>query len=200
MTPTRELALQTTTECRRFCKALDRHVVCVYGGTDIALQIAELKRGADIVVCTPGRMIDMLTSNNGQFQFPPSFSSMKSDGFVYLLTCRKLTSTPNKLQNPGRVTNVRRTTIVVLDEADRMFDMGFEPQVMRILDCVRPGGSLSPYLFLWLHVPIRSLLSVLALLLLLRSRFFSAESEHKFVVVSVRLVDAAVPEVANVSD
>ena len=38
----------------------------------------------------------------------------------------------------GRVTNLRRITYVVLDEADRMFDLGFEPQVMKIIDNVRP--------------------------------------------------------------
>jgi len=38
----------------------------------------------------------------------------------------------------GRVTNLRRVTYVVLDEADRMFDMGFEPQVMRVIDNIRP--------------------------------------------------------------
>ena len=67
--------------------------VSVYGGTSISEQIAELKRGAEIIVCTPGRMIDMLAANG------------------------------------GRVTNLRRVTYLVLDEADRMFDMGFEPQV-----------------------------------------------------------------------
>lgn len=102
MTPTRELALQIYRECKKFCKPLDLRVVCVYGGTGISEQIAELKRGAEIIVCTPGRMIDMLTANN------------------------------------GRVTNCRRCTYLVLDEADRMFDMGFEPQVMRIIDCIRP--------------------------------------------------------------
>ncbi|KAL2299434.1 hypothetical protein Nmel_014090 [Mimus melanotis] len=99
MTPTRELALQITKECKKFSKTLGLRVVCVYGGTGISEQIAELKRGAEIIVCTPGRMIDMLA---------------------------------------GRVTNLRRVTYVVLDEADRMFDMGFEPQVMRIVDNVRP--------------------------------------------------------------
>ncbi|RMB96778.1 hypothetical protein DUI87_26844 [Hirundo rustica rustica] len=102
MTPTRELALQITKECKKFSKTLGLRVVCVYGGTGISEQIAELKRGAEIIVCTPGRMIDMLAANN------------------------------------GRVTNLRRVTYVVLDEADRMFDMGFEPQVMRIIDNVRP--------------------------------------------------------------
>ncbi|XP_061155748.1 probable ATP-dependent RNA helicase DDX46 isoform X4 [Syngnathus typhle] len=102
MTPTRELALQITKECKKFTKSLGLRVVCVYGGTGISEQIAELKRGAEIIVCTPGRMIDMLGANS------------------------------------GRVTNLRRATYVVLDEADRMFDMGFEPQVMRIVDNVRP--------------------------------------------------------------
>lgn len=40
--------------------------------------------------------------------------------------------------NNGRVTNLRRVTYVVLDEADRMFDMGFEPQVNKILENIRP--------------------------------------------------------------
>ena len=93
MCPTRELALQTYNECRKFTKALRLRVVCVYGGTGISEQIAELKRGCEIIVCTPGRMIDMLTANS------------------------------------GKVTNCRRVTYCVFDEADRMFDMGFEPQV-----------------------------------------------------------------------
>ncbi|XP_055499194.1 probable ATP-dependent RNA helicase DDX46 isoform X2 [Leucoraja erinacea] len=101
-TPTRELALQITKECKKFSKALGLRAVCVYGGTGISEQIAELKRGAEIIVCTPGRMIDMLAANN------------------------------------GRVTNFRRVTYVVLDEADRMFDMGFEPQVMRLVENIRP--------------------------------------------------------------
>lgn len=41
-------------------------MVTVYGGTGISEQIAELKRGAEIIVCTPGRMIDMLAANNGK--------------------------------------------------------------------------------------------------------------------------------------
>ena len=102
MTPTRELCLQIGKECRKFVKAVDARAVCVYGGTGISEQIAELKRGAEIIVCTPGRMIDMLAANS------------------------------------GKVTNLRRVTYLVLDEADRMFDMGFEPQVMRVIDNCRP--------------------------------------------------------------
>ncbi|XP_051533897.1 probable ATP-dependent RNA helicase DDX46 isoform X2 [Myxocyprinus asiaticus] len=106
MTPTRELALQITKEVKKFSKSLGLRVVCVYGGTGISEQIAELKRGAEIIVCTPGRMIDMLGANS------------------------------------GRVTNLRRVTYVVVDEADRMFDMGFEPQVMRIVDNIRPDRQI----------------------------------------------------------
>lgn len=102
LTPTRELATQIWSECNKFAKYLGLRVVAVYGGTPISEQIGELKPGAEIVVCTPGRMIDMLAANN------------------------------------GKVTNLRRCTYVVLDEADRMFDMGFEPQVMKIIDCLRP--------------------------------------------------------------
>ena len=69
MTPTRELAMQIFKECKRFAKPLGLTTVCVYGGTGISEQIAELKRGCEIVVCTPGRMIDMLTANNGMFVF-----------------------------------------------------------------------------------------------------------------------------------
>lgn len=102
MTPTRELATQIWSECNKFAKPLGLRTVAVYGGTSISEQIGELKPGAEIVVCTPGRMIDMLAANN------------------------------------GKVTNLKRCTYIVLDEADRMFDMGFEPQVMRIIDALRP--------------------------------------------------------------
>lgn len=102
LSPTRELATQIHKECKPFAKALGLRAVCAYGGAPIKDQIAELKRGAEIVVCTPGRMIDLLAANG------------------------------------GRVTNLRRVTYLVLDEADRMFDMGFEPQVMKILANVRP--------------------------------------------------------------
>lgn len=103
MTPTRELATQIHKECKPFLKALNLRAVCAYGGAPIKDQIAELKRGAEIIVCTPGRMIDLLAANS------------------------------------GRVTNLRRVTYVVLDEADRMFDMGFEPQVMKIISNIRPN-------------------------------------------------------------
>lgn len=87
LAPTRELATQIYNECKKFCKVVNLRVVCVYGGASVAEQITLLKRGTDILVGTPGRMIDMLHANS------------------------------------GRLTNLIRTTFIVLDEADRMFDM-----------------------------------------------------------------------------
>jgi ATP-dependent RNA helicase DDX46/PRP5 len=102
LAPTRELATQIHRDCKPYAKALGLRAVCAYGGAPIKDQIAELKRGAEIVVCTPGRMIDLLAANS------------------------------------GRVTNLRRVTYTVLDEADRMYDMGFEPQISKILKNIRP--------------------------------------------------------------
>ncbi|KAJ2820968.1 pre-mRNA processing RNA-helicase [Coemansia erecta] len=102
MTPTRELAVQIHRECKPFLRPLGLRAVCAYGGSGIKDQIGELKRGCEIVVCTPGRFIDLLCANS------------------------------------GRVTNLHRVTYLVLDEADRMFDMGFEPQVTKIVQSVRP--------------------------------------------------------------
>ena len=105
MTPTRELAMQTYDECRRFTKSMGIRVNCVYGGAPIKDHIADMKRGGEVLVCTPGRLIDLL------------------------------------LANAGRVTHLRRCTYLVLDEGDRMFDMGFEQQVMRIIANVRPDAQ-----------------------------------------------------------
>lgn len=102
MVPTRELAMQVYREVRKFMVPVGLAVSVIFGGSNVKQQIAELKRCPEVVVCTPGRMIDMLTANS------------------------------------GRVTNLRRCTYVVMDEADRMFDLGFEPQISRIIGNVRP--------------------------------------------------------------
>ncbi|CUM45613.1 Pre-mRNA-processing ATP-dependent RNA helicase PRP5 [Debaryomyces fabryi] len=102
MTPTRELALQIHKELSHFTKKLNISSCCCFGGSSIESQIAELKKGAQIIVGTPGRIIDLLAANS------------------------------------GRVTNLQRVTYLVLDEADRMFDMGFEPQVTKVFTRVRP--------------------------------------------------------------
>jgi len=102
MAPMRELAFQIHNEAKKFTKGLGLRVACVYGGAGVADQIADLKRGAEIVVCTPGRMIDILC------------------------------------MQAGKLINLKRVTLVVMDEADRMFDMGFEPQIKMILQNTRP--------------------------------------------------------------
>ena len=66
MAPARELAYQIYNEAKKFTKALGLTAACVYGGAGVADQIADLKRGADIVVCTPGRMIDLLCMQQGK--------------------------------------------------------------------------------------------------------------------------------------
>ncbi|KAL3628559.1 DEAD-box ATP-dependent RNA helicase 42 [Castilleja foliolosa] len=102
MAPTRELVQQIHSDIKKFTKAMGLSCVPVYGGSGVAQQISDLKRGAEIVVCTPGRMIDILCTS------------------------------------AGKITNLRRATYLVMDEADRMFDMGFEPQITRIVQNTRP--------------------------------------------------------------
>ncbi|KAK9286803.1 hypothetical protein L1049_015208 [Liquidambar formosana] len=102
MAPTRELVQQIHSDIKKFAKVVGVRCVPVYGGSGVAQQISELKRGVEIVVCTPGRMIDILCTSG------------------------------------GKITNLRRVTYLVMDEADRMFDMGFEPQITRIVQNTQP--------------------------------------------------------------
>ncbi|KAF5811027.1 putative RNA helicase [Helianthus annuus] len=97
--PTRELAHQIYLESKKFAKAYGIRVSAVYGGMSKLEQFKELKSGCEIVIATPGRLIDML--------------KMKA------LT-------------------MSRATYLVLDEADRMFDLGFEPQIRSIVGQIRP--------------------------------------------------------------
>lgn len=94
-----------------FAKPLGLACVAVFGGSGVANQITELKRGCEVVVATPGRLIDLLVTSG------------------------------------GKITNLRRVTYLVLDEADRMFDMGFEPQV-RIVCALRFLWCVDRYMFL----------------------------------------------------
>jgi ATP-dependent RNA helicase DDX5/DBP2 len=97
--PTRELAVQIQEECVRFGSSSDIKSTCIYGGVPKGPQMRDLRRGVEVCICTPGRMIDMLESN---------------------------------------ATNFRRVTYLVMDEADRMLDMGFEPQIRKIVSQIRP--------------------------------------------------------------
>jgi ATP-dependent RNA helicase RhlE len=92
--PTRELALQVSESARDYGKYVDLWTGVVYGGTSVQKDVRDLRAGFDILVATPGRLIDHLERGN------VSLSDVE---------------------------------VLVLDEADRMLDMGFRPQINQIL-------------------------------------------------------------------
>jgi superfamily II DNA/RNA helicase len=100
LVPTRELAVQVAAELEVLAVARDRAVQAVYGGTDMDKQIRNLQKRADVVVATPGRLIDLVDRKE-----------------IFLDAIE----------------------VVVLDEADRMADMGFLPQVEWLLRKVPAG-------------------------------------------------------------
>jgi ATP-dependent RNA helicase RhlE len=99
LTPTRELAAQVEESCTTYSRTTDLTVAAVYGGVALDPQEKKLRTGVDIVVATPGRLLDHLERQNVVFD---------------------------------------DLEILVLDEADRMLDMGFAPQINRIVDQVPP--------------------------------------------------------------
>ena len=110
LAPTRELAVQIQQEITKFGKSSRIRNTCVYGGVPKGGQIRDLARGVEVVIATPGRLIDMLESGK---------------------------------------TNLRRVTYLVLDEADRMLDMGFEPQIRKIIDQIRPDRQTCMWSATW---------------------------------------------------
>jgi ATP-dependent RNA helicase RhlE len=99
VTPTRELAAQVEESVRTYGKHLPLRTTLVYGGVGINPQIDALRRGVDILVATPGRLLDHLQQ---------------------------------------KTVDLRRIEILVLDEADRMLDMGFIRDIRRILAVLPP--------------------------------------------------------------
>ena len=93
--PTRELAAQVETAFRDYGRFTDLRVSLVHGGVGYGKQREELKRGVDILVATPGRLLDLLEQ---------------------------------------RAMSLKEIKILVLDEVDRMLDMGFLPDVRRIVE------------------------------------------------------------------
>ena len=101
--PTRELAAQVETAFRDFARFLDLRVAVLYGGVGYGKQTDALKAGADIIVATPGRLLDFIQRGNARLE---------------------------------------QVKFLVLDEADRMLDMGFLPDVRRIVErCPRQRHS-----------------------------------------------------------
>jgi ATP-dependent RNA helicase RhlE len=108
LAPTRELATQIDDEVQGFAYHSPMSSVAVYGGVPMEPQERALKAGVDIVVATPGRLLDHMRSSVGDF---------------------------SKLE------------VFVLDEADRMMDMGFWPDVRRIAEALPPSASRQTMLF-----------------------------------------------------
>ncbi|OGA76329.1 MAG: RNA helicase [Betaproteobacteria bacterium RIFCSPLOWO2_12_FULL_65_14] len=97
VTPTRELAIQVEESVRTYGKYQKLKSTCIYGGVGIQPQIDALRGGIDVVVATPGRLLDHVQQ---------------------------------------KTIDLRQVEILVLDEADRMLDMGFIPDIRRILALV----------------------------------------------------------------
>ncbi|EOD47629.1 RNA helicase ATP-dependent DEAD-box conserved site [Neofusicoccum parvum] len=95
LAPTRELVSQIFDEARKFAYRSWVRPCVVYGGADIGSQLRQIERGCDLLVATPGRLVDLMER--------------------------------------GRI-SLQNIKYLVLDEADRMLDMGFEPQIRRIVE------------------------------------------------------------------
>ena len=95
LAPTRELVSQIYEESRKFAYRSWVRPCVVYGGADIGSQLRQIERGCDLLVATPGRLVDLIER--------------------------------------GRI-SLANIKYLVLDEADRMLDMGFEPQIRRIVE------------------------------------------------------------------
>ncbi|GMH04511.1 hypothetical protein Nepgr_006351 [Nepenthes gracilis] len=110
LSPTRELSIQIYDEAKKFAYQTVIKVVVSYGGAPMCQQLRNLERGVDILVATPGRLIDMIER--------------------------------------GRI-SLNMIKYLTLDEADRMLDMGFEPQIRKIVDQMGmpPPGARQTMLF-----------------------------------------------------
>jgi ATP-dependent RNA helicase RhlE len=95
LTPTRELCMQVEESIQKYSRHSQLSVVAVFGGVPLEPQQKALRRGADVIVATPGRLIDHLERQNVVFD---------------------------------------ELEVLVLDEADRMLDMGFAPQINRLVN------------------------------------------------------------------
>ncbi|MER5930553.1 DEAD/DEAH box helicase [Streptomyces sp. NPDC002054] len=102
LVPTRELAQQVTDALTPYANGLRLRITTVVGGMSLNRQASALKRGAEVLVATPGRLADLI--------------------------------------DRGDVT-LERVSVTVLDEADQMTDMGFLPQVTKLLKQVEEGGQ-----------------------------------------------------------
>ncbi|XP_045767012.1 ATP-dependent RNA helicase dbp2-like isoform X2 [Maniola jurtina] len=110
LAPTRELAQQIQSVAQAYSAHGCIRNTCLFGGSPKGPQARDLERGVEIVIATPGRLIDFLERGT---------------------------------------TNLRRCTYLVLDEADRMLDMGFEPQIRKIIEQIRPDRQVLMWSATW---------------------------------------------------
>jgi ATP-dependent RNA helicase RhlE len=92
--PTRELAMQVAENAREYARGTELFVTVVYGGTPLAKDERDLRAGVEVLVATPGRLIDHMERGN---------------------------------------VDLSEVEVLILDEADRMLDMGFKPQIDQVL-------------------------------------------------------------------
>merc|ERR1712159_628274 len=97
-------------EVMKFTRSTGIRCTAVFGGVSRYGQASDLRRGVEIVIATPGRLLDFLESGT---------------------------------------TNLKRVTYLALDEADRMLDMGFEPQIRRIVSQIRPDRQTLMWSATW---------------------------------------------------
>ena len=110
LAPTRELAMQTAEVAEKSGALCSIYSACIYGGAPKGPQYAALRKGAQIVVATPGRLKDLMM-----------------EGAVSL----------------------GRTTFLVLDEADRMLDLGFEPEIRALAGAIRADRQTVMFSATW---------------------------------------------------
>ena len=108
LVPTRELAVQVEEEAKTLLAATDLVAFSFYGGVGYEKQVAMLRKGVDIIIGTPGRIIDL---------------------------------------TEGKHLDLSGACFTVIDEADRMFDMGFYPDLRTILKCLPPAEERQTMLF-----------------------------------------------------
>jgi superfamily II DNA/RNA helicase len=174
LTPTRELAQQVMDAVKLFGKSSGMRVGVIVGGVGYGMQYKILAERLDVLVATPGRLIDHLEQRRVDFS---------------------------------------RTEVVVLDEADRMLDMGFLKPVERIMDAIQAAGRKQPQTLLFTATMTPSVTKVAARVLrtpvkvelapakpnhtLITQRAYRADSqEHKYLqlieLLGVERVDQAI--------
>lgn len=110
LAPTRELAVQIQEVVRTFGNTVRINSTCLYGGAPKSLQIRSVNAGCELIVATPGRLLDLISAG---------------------------------------IFTLNRCSFLILDEADRMLDMGFEPSIRKILAMIRTDRQVLMWSATW---------------------------------------------------